>query len=252
MNIIELNHQDINFVLRRLPRKLRELMKNPAWAGKIFVGGGCIRSVIANEEVNDIDLFVPDKNLAAKLARDLVMAQFARTMPVDTKQLESWFGSHIYLTANAITLRHFEPTIQIIHRWTFDKPEDVVKSFDFSVCCAAIGYRDSQWQGVACERFYVDLAARRLVYMFPKREEEPGGSMLRVLKYYQKGYRMPLDSLAGVIARISMGVNWDKIGTEEQAATILTGLLRAVDPLVDLTHEAHLPAENSADGLPPE
>src|SRR5205823_1616619 len=88
----------------------------------------------------------------------------------------------------------------------------------------------------------------RLVYRRPKRNEDAGGSMLRVLKYYAKGYRIPLDSMGAVIARMMMGVEWDKIrNSEDQLAEIVTGLLREVDPSIDPSHVAHLPAENSKD-----
>jgi hypothetical protein len=75
-----------------------------------------------------------------------------------------------------------------------------------------------------------------------------GGSILRVLKFYQRGYRIPLDSLGAVIARLMKPVDFDKIigrtDQEDQLAKVLTGLLREVDPNVDPTHEAHLPAED--------
>ncbi|KKK50630.1 hypothetical protein LCGC14_3123090 [marine sediment metagenome] len=67
--------------------------------------------------------------------------------------------------------------------------------------------------------------------------------MLRVLKFYQRGYRIPLDSLGAVIARCVTGIDFEKIdSTEENYAFVLTGLLREVDPLVDPEHISHLPA----------
>ena len=70
--------------------------------------------------------------------------------------------------------------------------------------------------------------------------------MLRVLKFYQRGYRIPLDSLGAVIARLCQAVNWGKIethgNTEAQLGKVLTGLLREVDPNIDPLHESHLPS----------
>jgi hypothetical protein len=244
-----LNKQDLMFALRRMPRALRLQMLTPSWRRRIFVGGGFLRCVVANEPVNDVDVFVTNKTDAIVLARELVCRQFARTMPKadDTEGLTRFFKAHLYETPNAITLRHFNPVVQIIHRWTFQSPEDVINSFDFSVCCAAIYVQhDGTWKGIVHDRFYQDLAAKRLFYLSPVREEEPGGSMLRVLKYYQKGYRMPLDSLGKVMARMFAAVDWKtKTGSDpERVPYLLTAMLRAVDPLVDLTHEAHLPAED--------
>lgn len=244
-----LNVHDLQFALRRLPRKLRVLMQEEEFRGNVFVGGGFLRSVVSGEEISDIDVFSPSPAFGRQLAYLLVKRQFGYQLPLNATQdqTDAFYKRNIYETANALTLTKFNPVIQIIHRWSFSNPLDIINSFDFSVCCAAIGVDSTgKFYGLTHDRFYPDLAAKRLVYLSPKREEEPGGSMLRVLKYYQKGYRMPLDSLAAVIARISLAVEWNKIGKdEERAATIITALLRTVDPLVDLTHEAHLPAESS-------
>ena len=69
--------------------------------------------------------------------------------------------------------------------------------------------------------------------------------MLRVLKYYQKGYRIPMDSLGKVIARLVSKVNFHAIdpGDNEWLAKVVTGLLIEVDPAIDPLHNAHLPAQ---------
>lgn len=221
----ELDHHDLSFAVLRLPYKLKEIMKDPTWQNAVFVGGGYIRSVVSGDKINDIDVFVKSEKEAELLAYKL-----------DTDK------RGIHKTDNAYTVKG-KPAIQIIHRWVFEKPEDVSNSFDFTVCCAVIAY-DGGWKSFCDERFYRDLAARRLVYRSPVRNEDAGGSMLRVLKYYAKGYRIPLDSLGCVIARLvkEIDTNLIDIKDEQETSKIITGLLRVVDPLVDPTHEAHLPA----------
>jgi hypothetical protein len=98
-----------------------------------------------------------------------------------------------------------------------------------------------------------------LVYLQPIRNEDAGGSMLRVLKFYQRGYRIPIDSLGQVISRLMTGVDISRIHTEQkkfdkdseipglvfdeqQLSKVVTGLLREVDPLIDPAHVSHLPA----------
>src|SRR3546814_4873776 len=74
-------------------------------------------------------------------------------------------------------------TVQFITRWTFDNAADLVASFDFTVCQAAIWRnRLGEWKSLISNSFYIDLAGRRLVYTAPEPQEEPGGSMLRVIK----------------------------------------------------------------------
>jgi len=68
---------------------------------------------------------------------------------------------------------------------------------------------------------------------------------LRVLKYYQKGYRIPLNSLGSVIARLIKSIDTGKgdIHDEEWVGWVITGLLREVDPEIDPLHAAHLPSD---------
>lgn len=225
---MELDIQDLRWAIRRLPSNLSKIMEDPEWSGKIFVGGGYLRSIVSNESVNDVDVFVGTKVEAELLAYKLTPNR-----------------NDVIVTDNAYTVKGKLP-IQIIHRWLFDKPEDVSNSFDFTVCCAVIWYNTTtRWGSYCDDRFYIDLAAKRLVYRSPIRDEEVGGSMLRVLKYYQKGYRIPMDSLGKVIARLVSKVNFHAIdpGDNEWLAKVVTGLLIEVDPAIDPLHNAHLPAQ---------
>lgn len=221
---------DLKFCVQRLPKKVVDIMKDEKWSGKIFVGGGFIRGVVAQEEINDVDLFAQSAEDAGLLAGLLA----------DNK-------NDIYKTDNAITIRGKLP-IQIITRWVFMVPRDVAQSFDFTVCCAVISYSDGKWDSYCDDRFYIDLASKRLVYRSPQRNEDAGGSMLRVLKYYQRGYRIPLDSLSKVISRLMTGVDLSRIedGLKDQdrVAHVVCGLLREIDPNIDIDHQSHLRSAN--------
>lgn len=219
----KLDNQDLSFCVRRLPKKLKEIMISEDWKNKIFVAGGYIRSVIANEPINDIDIFVNSKKEAELLAYKLAGKE------------------DIICTDNAYTVKGKIP-YQIIHRWTFETAEDTAKSFDFTICSGVISY-DANWDSYCNERFYIDLAAKRLVYTSPMRNEDAGGSLLRVLKYYQRGYRIPINFLGAVVARLVKDLEPDKIDIKDEAQVgkVLTGLLRLVDPNVDPLHESHLP-----------
>lgn len=235
-----LSPHDLQWILLRTPKKLLALMKDNA--GLVFMAGGFIRACIAKEEVSDIDLFVPSYNQARALANELV----------PKKNLDDEENKKIYETENAFTVRGFGLPIQVIHRWTFDKPEQCIASFDFTIAQSAIWWdaETDGWKSLCAESFYADLAAKRLVYTMPVRNEDAGGSMLRVLKFYQKGYRIPLSSLGSVMARMIGAipqVNWEKKETmpakdwEQQVGHVMTGLLREVDPALDPKHLAHLP-----------
>jgi hypothetical protein len=234
----QLRWHDLQWCLKRAPRQVLQLMKDHP--GKLICSGGFIRDCVNGDQVNDIDLFVTDK-ANAKL--------FAQSLSGEAK---------VHETDNAYTVRGFKISPQIIHRWTFESAEQLTESFDFTVAKAAFWWEGSteslsgvisgKWQSVCHPDFYADLAARRLIYVSPVREEEPGGSLLRLLKFYQRGYRIPLDSLGAVLARLVMGVNQHEMpmdkGREKGWAKVLTGLLREVDPNVDPTHVSHLPSQS--------
>lgn len=226
---MKLRHEDLRWCLRLLPKPVFELLKERP--KKLAVAGGFIRSAITGEKISDIDLFSESKDAAEAAARKLAVGRSR----IETDNAYIVFGNLKY-------------TVQFIHRWAYDCPEDILPSFDFTIARAAFWYDDEKWLTLCDEDFYSDLAAKRLVYCCPDRNEDAGGSMLRVLKFYQKGYRIPLDSLGSVIARLVSGVKLDEITaheeTELQMAKVLTGLLREVDPNIDPTHVAHMPAKD--------
>jgi hypothetical protein len=223
--------EDLSWCICRLPSEVRDLMYAPG--DTLCVAGGFVRACIAREEINDVDVFAP----SAEAAR-LVAYKFAADKKVQYRE-----------TDNAITLLTKPLPIQFIHRWTFAKPEDVIPSFDFTIARAAFWFdkADVRWYSSCDDRFYADLAAKRLTYCAPARIEEAGGSLLRVLKFYQRGYRIPLDSLAKVTARLLVGLHGpeDKLPVLAEEADFgqrIEGLLKLVDPGVDPGHEAHLPS----------
>ena len=240
----ELSDYDLLLAVRKLPRILIELMKK--YPGRIFVAGGYLRSVITGDSISDIDVFTDTPILARACAG--WVAQESKKKLIETK--------------NALTIYTRPHPIQFIHRWTFKKPEECVQSFDFTIARAAIWWASTGtlvdnvaktetpqgvWRSTCDERFYPDLAARRLVYCSPVRIEEAGGSMLRVLKFYSRGFRIPIDSLAAVMARTVSGVNYLENMPEHEVAMVISGLLREVDPLIDPDHISHLASHKGSD-----
>lgn len=225
-------HEDVKWCLNRLPSAIVKMMRTESKS--LMLAGGFVRACISNEKLSDIDMFSSAKELAELYAR-----RYA-----DDK-------GRIIETCNAFTVvERGKTAVQFIHRWTYEKPEDILPSFDFTIAKAAIYFDGQNWRGICDERFYLDLSAKRLVYTSPKRIEEAGGSLLRVLKFYQRGYRIPLDSFAAVISRLITGVDFSKVGDtcapdfERRLAFVASGLLREVDPQTDPTENAYFPPVN--------
>jgi hypothetical protein len=216
----ELIKEDLNWCLRRLPKVVMDILKeNP---GTVFVSGGFVRSCVSGEEVNDIDIFSSSEQSAELLARRI-----------------SDENHHLIKTENAFTVLGYKYTLQFIFRWSFKTPSECIESFDFTIAKAAIWDDGKAYQSLIDERFYIDLAAKRLVYCCPQRNEDAGGSMLRLFKFYQRGYRAPLSTMGAVIARLIQKLENRGEWTEDNNAKIITGLLRDVDPSIDPEHYAH-------------
>jgi hypothetical protein len=216
-NMTELLQDDLYYVLSRLPRDLRKLLKE----NKLYLAGGCLRALIAREEVADYDIFGADAAEMEKIATNFALSRKGR----------------LHKTDNAITvLASPRNPVQFITRWTFPDAVYVAASFDYSIAQAAIWWDAdlSKWQSYCSDKFYPDIAAKRLRYLSPQRNEDAGGSMLRMAKFLRRGYTIAPESMGKVMARLLQGVRsdsnfWD--GDEEWQAKVLTALLREVDPL---------------------
>lgn len=235
-----LEHDDLQWILRLAPEPLLLLMKS--FPAEVFVAGGFVRAGVSKEDISDIDVFAPTAARADVFALKLANGQ----------------KDSLHRTMNAITVKGLRYPIQFVHRWSFSNPLECIESFDFTIACAAFWY-DKGWQSVREDSFYADLAAKRLVYRRPKRNEDAGGSMLRVLKFYQRGYRIGLDSLGNVIARMTHGADAEHmkklkdadpiiysaaLGEEAESGRKYRQLLKEVDPGIDPSHVAHLPSSD--------
>lgn len=224
----ELLREDLHHVVASMPKDLIALIKKYP---SLMIAGGFIRSVIAGERISDIDIFGPSVEVLKQAAQEIAISRKGR----------------IHETANAITvLAPPRIPVQFITRWLYTNDQDLIKAFDFTIAQAVILYLKprkpddtpasewfeppGEWKGFCSDRFYEDLAARRLYYTSPVREKEPGGSLLRVRKFLMKGYTIQAWSLGMVIARLIGKIEPEKLGHAD-IGQVIVGLLREVDPL---------------------
>lgn len=212
---------DAAHIARHIPKDVRAVMKQHG----LIIAGGFIRSIIAGEEIRDIDLFGPEQAL-----RDA-----AQEVAIERGVAEHETGNAITVVAPP------RAPLQFITRWDYSR-DDVAKclaELDFTVCQAAVWWQPFEdkggvWRTMCSESFYPDLAARRLVYTFPQRDEEVGGSLLRVRKFLMRGYNIQALALAGVMARVYSEVRDSALAHEgeEGCARAIAGILHEVDPLM--------------------
>lgn len=213
----QLTKQDLHFVVRRIPADVRTLMMN----APLFLGGGFIRETISGAVPKDMDLFGPTQGTLVDIANALAAQRKVRVRQTD----------------NAITvLCPPRLPVQFITRWLYSEAAPLLESFDFTVCQAVIWLDKTEtpgkWASAITAGFYPDLAARRLAYTSPVREEAAGGSMMRVLKFLARGYNIQAPSLGAVVARLVSKVRDISDLDEEMRGKVITGLLREVDPLL--------------------
>ena len=215
--VSELTKHDMLYVLNRLPQHVFDMIHEH----KLFLAGGFIRAVISGEKPSDIDLFGEDKGYLKEVAEHFCKGYHGRFFETDNAYTVFGVGVH---------------PVQFIHRWMYPFDSDGVKAllnqFDFTIAKSVMWHSDGGWHSLVDDRFYPDLAAKRLYYTFPDRNEDAGGSMLRVIKFIKKGYSIQVDSLASVMARVISGTHI----TDEEEFVIckkVLGLLREIDPLVN-------------------
>jgi hypothetical protein len=203
--VINLDEHDVRRIASRLPQPLRELLEKRS---DLAVAGGFIRTIITNERVSDVDVF-GSAPLAVKAAADDYAEIVKDRDPVETE--------------NAVTVRG-RPPVQFIHKWTFDTKRDLVQSFDFTIARSAIWFEGAAWQSIADDRFYIDLAARRLVYASPA-GNTAGGTLLRLQKFVARGYRASAFNIAKIAQDLAAAA-----GGDDLLVKALARLIREVDP----------------------
>lgn len=227
-----LEQADVDWCERGLPQRVASLLMKEQ--GRVVVAGGYIRSRITGEEVKDIDLFVSSRD-AAKSAIEFLTGR---------KYVES---------ENAYTCLAGDVLVQVVHRWEFPNPHVILEHFDFTIARAALWFANRAWIGLADANFYQDVAARRLNYTNPP-DPEPGGSLLRALKFSRRGYNAPLQSLADIVAGIyeQTIAAWDGSASPNRIefAGLVVQKLRLIDPLLDPRQIAAFESEEAGEDRP--
>lgn len=182
---------DIKQVIYSLPEAIVILMRK--YAGISVLAGGYIRATVANEEVNDIDIFVPTNEIGERFASEL-------------------YNKTYYMDANHIQVYVDGIEVQIIWRYPYKKVNEILEQFDYTVAKAAIWFDEGidkevpDFKGICHQRFYKDLARKLLVYDC-NREVERVQSIPRLLKYTKYGYSIEPSSLSAVIAKTCLSLD---------------------------------------------
>lgn len=185
-----LRDEHVDLCLASMPDELVGLLRQ--YRDELVVAGGLVRACVAGEVPSDVDVFTRGRDLAREAATRLV---------VEAGRVGVAASSHESSCAVTVRSSRHLP-VQFIHRWPFESPEELIGGFDFTISKAAIWSDGMGWCSVADPCFYQDVSMRRLQYAAPERDDEAGDALLRVLKFYRRGYRISLVSLAKVVSRL--------------------------------------------------
>lgn len=226
MTPVELRPGDVSSCAFLLPPDLmRCLIK---WPNRLVVAGGFVRDVVAHERPKDIDVFIAGKDLACEVS--------------------DWFKSECGLdsvrTMNTITVKTMGCPTQLAWRWKFSTPAELVEGFDFTACQAGIWWDGDQMRSTAAPSFYKDLEQKKLVYAALGRDDDRASALLRVLKFYQRGYKITLPSLSRVLVQFASEPK-SSIGALKGCAASFEFLLRSRTD-ESTTHD-ELPYSSDAD-----
>lgn len=201
---VDMDPRDIVSVVNKIPSFLTKQMQR--FPVSVYLSGGFIRNAITGEQTHDIDIF-----LASDSIRSAIM--------LEMNQIVWLRGKNSFSSVN------IRPIVQLYFREYFPKPESILLNADFTICACAVWWTGERWTGIVCERFYSDLAAKRLVFINEKEQEELGG-LLRAHKLMARGYNLPVDELAKFLARFSSSLKEGALGK----ASIILQRLRDITP----------------------
>ena len=163
----ELFHADADFGKGEI---LQDLKKYKCW-----IAGGAILSIFTGEEVNDIDVFFRSKEDVFNV-------------------INSRSGSWYFTKWSATTSDIIRKPIQLVYKNTFSSVEEIFKTFDFSVCCAAYDCETEEF--VFGDTFFEDVMSRTIHF-----NHHTDGAIMtlpRIVKYQERGYSFPKPELMKV------------------------------------------------------
>ena len=211
----QLRQADLNICLSKLPQCLLNLLG--VSPNRLVVAGGFVRACVAGETPSDVDVFLSEGSRVD--ASHFLARQAASFSTGEPKISNTDRTSTVWLPC----------PVQFCDSWTFEDPDDLLTQFDFTVTTAAFWWDGRTWASTVGPFFYNDVAAKRLRYSCPDRVEVGGESLLRLLKFYRRGYTCGISDLGALVAHLVSYLG----GDEEVVRENVTKLLRDSDTSSD-------------------
>lgn len=164
-----------------------------------FVAGGALTSVFTGHPISDVDLYFKTKE-------DFIYA------------VEAAYDDRLWCVAatdRAVTFVQGDNVVQLMHFDYFETPEAIFDAFDYTVNMAA--YDIDQDKFTFSEDFFKHASQRFL--RFHSGTRYPYGSLMRVLKYQDRGYKIGKSDLL----RIGLACQKVELNTWDDLAAAIGG-----------------------------
>lgn len=175
--------------------KLTQAASYMAPAGSM-IAGGALTSIFTGQPVNDVDFYFKSREAFEEAVRGAYDDGF-------------WC---VAATGRAVTFVQSNSIIQFMHFDWFADPQAVFDCFDFTCCMAAY---DCDTKELVFHDDFLKHASQRFLRFHPG-TRFPFGSLLRVLKYQQRGYTIG----KGDLLRIALACHrtpletWDDLSSQ--------------------------------------
>jgi hypothetical protein len=202
-----------------------------------FIAGGALTSAFTKTEIHDVDMYFKTK-------ADFINA------------VEAAYDDGMWCLAGtdrAVTFAQGDCIVQLMHFDFFDSAEAIFDAFDFTVCMAAYDLDNSEF--VFHDDFMKHAAQRFL--RFHSGTRYPFGSLMRVLKYQQRGYTIGKSDLLRIgLACHQVELNsWDDLaraigGQYGEKAKIDAEAPFSIDAALDLFKDAEIMVKVEGEDMP--
>jgi hypothetical protein len=192
-------HQDLTAnIVKALPHDVKEMMKEIGPG--ICVAGGFCRDAFLGTVPKDIDVFAIDKE---------TMFNAIDWFEWNAKEYDPYLKQTVNSVSCVPDYDHDVPPIQFVTRVYYRYHVDLIESFDWSICQIALYYLSGsdRFECISTDEFARDIQQGTLHYTAPIRDEDPGASVIRMLKLTQRGWKPTEESIARCLARFCAHLN---------------------------------------------
>ena len=158
-----------------------------------FIAGGALTSAFTGLGINDVDIYFKNKEAFI----EAIQQAYDESL---------WCVS---ATDRAVTFVRDNSVIQLMHFDFFETAEAIFDAFDYTVCMAAY---DIDKEDFVFHEDFMKHAAQRFL-RFHSGTRYPYGSLMRVLKYQQRGYTIGKSDLLRIglcLQRVPLE-SWDDL-----------------------------------------